>query len=243
MVFKQTMFTSWSFSRYSDYKLCPLKAKLAHLDKIREPKNAAMQRGADMHDQVRDYIRGTLKKLPAELKPAKVELDRVKKEFKKRLMGAIVEEDWAFTKDWTQTQWNDWANCVVRIKLDAAHFIDEEIMVVTDWKTGKFRAELNADYIEQLELYALAALLLHPHINVVIPRLFYLDLNISYPGAKDDEIQFNRADIPRLKRLWAKRTKPMLSDKIFAPRPNDKCRWCWYGQSKKREGGPGLCKF
>ena len=29
--------TSWSFSRYSDYKTCPLKAKLKHIDKIQEP--------------------------------------------------------------------------------------------------------------------------------------------------------------------------------------------------------------
>jgi CRISPR/Cas system-associated exonuclease Cas4 (RecB family) len=243
MAFKQTKFTSWSYSRYADYKLCPLKAKLAHLDKIREPKNDAMQRGADLHDKIRDFIRGTLAKLPADLTVVKAELSRFKKLFKKKLLGAIVEEDWAFTKDWTQTQWNDWNGCVLRVKLDAAEWLDDgEAMVVTDWKSGKFREEMNEDYVEQLELYALAALVLYPQLQEVRPRLFYVDLAMTYPP-ESKPLVFTRKDVDRLKKLWAKRTKPMLSDTRFAPRPNDKCRWCFYGQSGKIKGGPGLCKF
>ena len=37
-------FTSWSFSRYMDYKGCPAKAKYKHLDKLQEPPNDAMAR-------------------------------------------------------------------------------------------------------------------------------------------------------------------------------------------------------
>lgn len=243
MAFKQTRFTSWSYSRYADYKQCPLKAKLAHLDKIREPKNQAMMRGADIHDQIRDFIRGTLKRLPTDLKSIKAELDRFKKLFKKKLLGAIVEEDWAFTADWTQTQWNDWNNCVLRVKLDAAEWLDDgDTMIVTDWKSGKFREEMNEDYVEQLELYALAALVLHPQLQRVRPRLFYTDLGLVYPP-EAKPLEFTRKDVEKLKKLWAKRTKPMLNDTRFAPRPNDKCRWCFYGQSGKIKGGPGLCKF
>lgn len=243
MAFKQTKFTSWSYSRYSDYKQCPLKAKLAHLDKIREPKNAAMERGAVLHDQIRDFIRGVLKKLPADLASVKAEMARFKKLFKRKLLGAIVEEDWAFTKDWTQTQWNDWNGCVLRVKLDAAEWLDDgDTLVVTDWKSGKFREEMNEDYVEQLELYALAALVLYPQLKEVRPRLYYVDLGLVYPP-EAKPLVFTRADVDRLKKLWAKRTKPMLSDMRFAPKPNNKCHWCWYGQSKKREGGPGLCKF
>lgn len=243
MAFKNTRFVSWSYSRYADYKQCPLKAKLAHLDKIREPKNAAMQRGADLHDQIRDFIRGTMNKVPAELTAIKLELSRFRKLFKKKLLGAIVEEDWAFTKDWTQTQWNDWANCVLRVKLDAAEWADNgETMIVTDWKSGKFREEMNEDYVEQLELYALAALVLHPQLQRIRPRLYYVDLGFVYPPISKP-LEFGRKDVERLKKLWAKRTKPMLSDTRFAPRPNDKCRWCFYGQSGKIKGGPGLCKF
>jgi CRISPR/Cas system-associated exonuclease Cas4 (RecB family) len=235
-------FTSTSFSRYSEYKLCPLKAKLHHLDKIQEPKNAAMQRGADIHDQARDYIKGVLKKLPAELKLVKTYLDELKKLAKKRLLGTIIEEDWAFTSDWTRTQWNDWANCVLRVKLDAAHYEADHILVVTDWKTGKFRAEFHEEYLEQLELYALAAFMIHDHVMEVKPRLVYTDLNVTYPPA-GKPLVFKRNQVMKLKALWAKRFRPMLNDTTFAPRPNDKCKWCFYGQSGKIKGGPGLCRF
>lgn len=239
---KPFKFTSWSWSRYYDYTLCPLKAKLAHLDKIREPKNAAMIRGADLHDHVRDYLRGKVKKLLVELKAALKFIDPIKKLMRKRILGPIVEEDWAFTKDWNQTQWNDWDHCVLRVKIDAAHYLEDDVLQVTDWKTGKFRAELVEEYLEQLSLYALAALVILPHVQEVRPRLVFLDLGIEHPPV-NKPIRYFRADLKKLKAKWEKQTRAMLNDTTFAPRPNDKCKWCWYGQSGKRNGGPGLCKF
>lgn len=235
-------FTSWSFSRWVDYSLCPLKAYLAHIKKIREPKNDAMQRGADIHDMASGYIKGKIKKLPSELKLYKDEFDALKKLYKRKLLPAIVEEDWAFTKAWDQTQWDDWIGCWVRIKLDAAHYTSEDTLVVTDWKTGKFREEDNALYLAQLELYALAALLLNTHIEAVLPRLVYLDLGLTYPPIAKP-IVYKRSDVKKLRAAWEKRVKPMMADRKFAPRPNDKCRWCWFGQSGKLKGGPNLCKF
>lgn len=235
-------FTSWSFSRWVDYTLCPLKAYLAHIKKIREPKNDAMQRGADIHDMASGYIKGKIKKLPAELKLFKLEFDKLKKQYKKSISGMVVEDDWAFTQGWDQTRWDDWIGCWVRIKLDCAHHEDEDTLIVTDWKTGKFREEDNALYLAQLELYALAALILQTHLEAVKPRLVYLDLGIVYPP-EAKPLTYKRADIKKLKQVWEKRVKPMMADRKFAPRPNDKCRWCFFGQSGKIKGGPGLCKF
>ena len=233
--------TSWSFSRYGDYKQCPLKTKLKHIDKINEPSNPAMARGAEIHTLAEKYIKGELRALPKELKLFKSEFAELRKMFKKSADSMVVEDNWAFTKDWSETQWNNWAECVVRIKLDCAHHQDDETLIITDWKTGKFRPEMNEEYVEQLELYALAALLLHEHIQLVKPRLAYLDLGITYPEA-GAELVFTRDDIPKLKKLWEKRTKAMLNDKQFAPRPNDKCRWCFYRNSNKAAGG-GQCKY
>ena len=236
--------TAWSFSRYSNYKTCPLKFKFSVIDKIQEPPNEAMARGAQIHNLAEDYIKGKVPKLAPELKPFAVEFKRLRTMFKKVSQSMVVEDNWAFTKDWDETAWNNWAACWVRIKLDCAHHEDDETMVVTDWKTGKFRPEQNEEYVEQLELYALSALLLHEHIEEVRPRLAYTDLGRTYPNGVDEPIMsFKRADIPKLKKAWEKRVKPMMSDTTFAPRPNDKCKWCWYGQSKKPAGGPGLCKY
>lgn len=234
---KSTKITSWSFSRYADYKNCPLKFKLKHVDKLNEPPNEAMARGAAIHTLAEEYIKGKGRTVPPELKLFEVELKALRKQFKKSINGMVVEDNWSFTKDWEETEWNNWVNCWVRIKLDCAHHAEADVMVVTDWKTGKFRPEQNDEYIEQLELYALAALMLHPHLKEVRPRLVYLDVGVSFPTA-DNPIVFTQADVPKLKKLWEKRTKPMMSDTTFAPRPNDKCKWCHF---RKSNGGP--CKF
>lgn len=232
--------TSWSFSRYSTYKQCPLKLKLSAIDRIREPSNPAMARGDAIHKLAEAYIKGEGRTLPTELHLFKDEFKQLRAKYKKT-GGMVVEDNWSFTKDWHETQWDDWVNCWLRIKLDCAHHEDDETLVITDWKTGKFRPEMNAEYVEQLELYALAALLLHEHIQQVKPRLVYLDLGLTYPTT-DQPLVFTRADIPKLKQLWAKRTKAMLNDKQFAPRPNDKCRWCFYRANNKAAGG-GQCKY
>ena len=236
--------TSWSFSRYSTYRQCPLKLKLSAIDKINEPPNAAMARGAAIHNLAEDYIKGKVATLAPELKLFKAEFTKLRKMFKKTSQSMVVEDNWAFTKDWSETAWNNWTECFVRIKLDCAHHESDTLLVVTDWKTGKFRTEKNEEYVEQLELYALAALLLHEHIEVVRPRLAYTDLGRVYPdGQSEALLEYTRDDIPKLKKLWEKRVKAMMSDTTFAPRPNDMCKWCWYGQSKKASGGPGVCKY
>lgn len=242
-----TQITSWSFSRYSTYRQCPLKAKLQYIDKIKEPPNPAnpaMARGVEIHDKAEAYIKGK-GRLPAELKAFKDEFMRLRKQYKKSISGMVVEDTWAFTSKWEETQWNDWIGCWVRIKLDCAHHADEQTLIISDWKTGKFRPEKNEEYVEQLELYALAALILHDHIEVVKPRLVYLDAEIIYPeeGSKDEELlTFTRKDIPELKKKWEKRVKPMLKDKSFAPRPNNLCHWCFFRKSNKANGG-GQCKY
>lgn len=233
--------TSWSFSRYNTYKQCPLKLKLSAIDRIREPGNEAMARGDAIHKLAEKYIKGEGRTMPPELKLFGDEIKKLRAQYKEKINGMVVEDNWSFTKDWDETQWDDWIHCWLRIKLDCAHHEDDETLIITDWKTGKFRIEMNEEYVEQLELYALAALLLHEHIQQVKPRLAYLDLGITYPEA-GKELVFTRVDIPRLKKLWEKRTKPMLSDKVFAPRPNDKCRWCFYRASNKAAGG-GQCKY
>lgn len=234
--------TAWSYSRYNLYQQCPLKFKFQTIDKIWEPKNDAMKRGADLHDLASGYIKGALPKLDASFALFEPLFNHLRKQFKKKISGMVVEDNWAFRKDWSETQWNDWAGCWVRLKLDAAYHESDDVMIVIDWKTGKFRPAENEAYVEQLELYALAALLLHPHLKEVWPQLVYTDQGLIYPPA-DKPLIFVRADAPRLQKLWEKRVRPMMSDTQFAPRPNDKCTWCFYGQAGKKKGGPGLCKF
>jgi len=236
--------SSWSFSRYGDYRKCPLLFKLKHIDKISEPKSAAMQRGIDIHNLAEAYVVGKIAKLPPELALFKDEFTKLRKMYKTKKLPMIVEDNWAFTVEWEETQWNDWVRCWVRIKLDCAHYEEPGVMFVTDYKTGKMNAAKNVEYMEQLELYALAALLMaaNPEEVTVKPRLLYLDTGDVYPPP-GEEVVYTLANLPQLKKTWNQRVKPMMTATNFPPRANDGCRWCFYGQSGKAKGGPGLCQF
>lgn len=238
-------FKSWSYSRYSDWKTCPLAAKLKHLDKVKEPENAAMARGSDVHTMAESYIKGTLPKLPPELKLFADEFKELRALYKKKSSGTIVEDNWAFTNEWTPTQWDDWVGCWVRIKLDCAHYLGPTVMMVTDWKTGKPNDYKVAEYMEQLSLYALAGLLLHEHLAEIHVRLAFTDTGEFFPLAEDGGAKvYRRSDLKGLLKTWNSNVKPMMADTKFAPKPSRACDWCFYGQKgKEKKGGPGLCKF
>jgi RecB family exonuclease len=231
--------TSWSFSRYQDYKSCPAKAKYKHIDKLKEPPSPAMERGAAIHNLCEQYVKGTLAKLPPELKLFKDEFTKLRKMYKAKKLPMIVEDNWAFTNTWEESTWNDWVNCWVRIKLDCAHYEEANVLYVTDYKTGKMNDFKNAEYMEQLELYALAALLMSAVEDVtVVPRLLYLDSGDVYPPP-GQEVTYTRADLKKLLTEWNKRVKPMMTDTRFAPKPSaNSCRWCYFSASKN-----GPCQF
>ena len=148
----------------------------------------------------------------------------------------IVEDNWAFTKNWGPSRWDDWNNCWLRVKLDVAERTDNKV-VITDYKTGKYRPDNVGDYEEQGELYVTGAL----QVFSVIPdlevssRLVYLDAGRIYP---ETSLTYTINDLPKLKKNWEARVKPMFVDKKFAPKPNQFCKWCHFRSSN---GGP--CKF
>jgi len=226
--------TSWSYTRYSAHKQCPLKFKLQHLDKIPEPKSMALERGIKIHELAEQYIKGQNKRIPNELKKFTDLFKSLKKQYATKPETMFVEQMWAFDKDWSPCRWDDWNNCMVRIKLDVAHYFDGTLWVI-DHKTGSYRPDNVGDYTEQLELYALAALLVTRGAVPVVPRLVYLDVGVEHPK-DEDLVTYTLGDMARLKDVWSGRVKGMLQDTKFLPRRNRFCNWCSY-----RKGEGGLC--
>lgn len=213
--------TAWSYSRYRDYEKCPLLAKFKHVDRLKEPPNEAMERGTLIHKLAEDFALKRIKKLPPELKQFKAKFTALQKQ------KLLVEEQWAFNDKWGRVDWfarDAWC----RVKMDASYQFKKEVVVI-DHKTGRYR---EGEYTEQLELYALAALLIYTSADTVSCRLWFLD--------SGDEATYTatRADIEELKKKWVARTKPMLNDKRFAPKPGNHCRWCHFSKAKG-----GKCKF
>lgn len=216
---------AWSYSRFALYEQCPLAFKLKFLDKIPEEGSPAMERGNVIHKALAAYITGT-GELP----------DVVKNPFQKQLyaqMRAIpaedklVEQQMGFTKEWKPTGWFS-KDTYARVIWDAAFLYEDLTGEVGDHKTGK-KYGSNAD---QMELFGLSFLAQYLPATHVTTRLIYVD-------AGEEEIaEFPASDKEPLIAKWSQKIIPMFSDTIFAPRPNDKCKFCAFSRSNK-----GLCKF
>lgn len=241
---------AWSFSAWQLYTDCPLKYKLARIDKIQEPASPVLDRGTGVHAiaeafvgkvvptkldaAVQPYIAAVKAaakgKLPAELKPLGDELLALRK------AGASVEAEWAFDIDWNPTRWfgpTTW----LRVKLDA-HYEKEGVLKVIDHKTGRIYPEKGQ---LQLELYGLAGLLMYPAVEQVVAELLYHDQPPS-EGTNPAQHIFIRRQISMLKRHWHQRTRAMFADRRFVPKPGNHCRWCFFRNSNKKNGG-GQCKY
>lgn len=228
------MINSWSFSRFSTYRKCPQLAKYKFVDKLYEPGSPAMDRGSAIHKLAEDYItKGGV--FPEEYTKVKEILLGLRKSFLRNPHAVAVEQSWSFRKDWSETTWNDWNECWLRIKVDAAKFVAPTRLVVIDWKTGKFRADDVAEYHDQLQLYALGGFLKYPEVTQIIAQLVYVDEGFSYPKIGT---LFHRRQTKELQAAWVVSTKSMLTDRMFPPTPSRACIWCHFRRSN---GGP--CKY
>lgn len=230
--------TAWSFSRYSDYKLCPLKARLKYIDKIKEPPNKAMARGAEIHDKIAEYINNQRRRLPTGLHVRAQE--RIKALRKRNRNDPVrVEEMWGFDAKWQSCAWDDWENCQLRVKIDAATIDsddDKPCASVIDWKTGKFRPNQQDEYEEQLSLYALAMIQKWPKLQRIHVGLVYVDTGDEH------WLEYTANQARSLRKEWDKKARAMLRAKSFPPRPNWSCQWCYFRAANKSEGG-GQCKY
>lgn len=217
--------TAWSYSRYALYELCPLKFKLKHIDKVPEPQAPAMERGDRIHKGVAAYILGKAEEPPQ---------DAIAHPFPAKLIGEfrafpdkVVEQQWGFTAAWQPTGWFGRATWFRNV-LDAAALYEDLTGDVADWKTGK-RYGSNT---EQMELNALSFMCQYKPAIGVTTRMVYLDIG------EEDVGEFKVSEKETLQAKWVEKVKPMFSDTVFAPRPNDKCRFCAFSRSNS-----GHCRF
>ena len=216
--------TAWSYSRWSVYDKCPAQAGYKFVLKLKEPSNAAMDRGNTIHTEAEGWIKGWSGKLPASLSKLEVEYREL------RSKKALAECEWAFTSTWEATSWfgkDAWC----RIKVDAVVPPVGDHLKLVDHKSGADRTEL---YIEQLGLYAIGGFLSYPQVNTIEPQFYYVDHGIT----RGTEEPYYRHELPAMQRDWMKRVAPMLNDTRFAPKPGRHCTYCHFSKAK---GGP--CKF
>jgi hypothetical protein len=190
-----------------------------------------MDRGSAIHKVAEDFVTAPGAKAPK----LPVELAYYGPEFKLARKGKpIAEQEWSFTRSWAPTGWFS-KDAWCRIKTDLVFWRKAEKkggddqLVIVDHKTGKRRDE----HVTQLSLYALGGFLKFDSIDKISAEVWYLD-----QGKPITEAAFERAQLPELINDWEHKTKAMLNDTCFAPRPGNGCRWCHF---KKANGGP--CQY
>lgn len=213
---------AWSYSRYADYKQCPLRFKLKYIDKLSEgPEPPHFARGSAIHKEGENYLIAKGKpKVPKSYVHFADEMQQL------RGLSPMVEQQWGFTREWTPTGWFG-ATTWLRIICDVAVVYEDNTADLIDFKTGR-KYDTNE---EQVELFSTSIFMKFPEVTEVTTRLWYLD------QPEDNEVirEYKRTDFESIKKDWEKKTVAMFKDKRFAPTPNEKCRFCSWSKDK---GGP-----
>lgn len=225
---KRTPITAWSYSRLALYESCPFLHEARNILKLPEPKAEAMIRGIKIHNEAAKYLSGETDRLPASCQLMENSTGWGFKDLKS--FHPIVEQQWAFKKNWGKVSWFD-KKTWLRVTLDAAVLYTDGWAEAVDHKTGKRRDD---DYMDQMGLFAGALIKKFPlevHKGVTV-RLWYLDSGEEFVE-----------DIPKKEALaivddLSQRAEVMMHATRFPPKPSWKCGWCHH----RRENG-GICKY
>jgi len=216
----------WSYSRWSVANKCMARYMFQCLLKLPQPESPPMLRGQKIHGKGEAYLDGSVKNVPAEYRLFSGEMKAIKK------LGADPEGTFAFTKTWGITSPTDWANCWLRIKIDA--FVGGETDgTIIDFKTGK----PYKDTVDQSELYAVGAFQAFDNLESIDAEFWYLD------SGEVVDYYYERSEFKKLKRKWATRGRELLAARQFPPTTNAyDCKYCPFRSSVKLANGkPGPC--
>jgi RecB family exonuclease len=219
---------AWSHSRLGVFEQCPLRAKLAYIDRIPEPPRPlppgksehANDRGTRVHDAGELFVKSKQNmELIPELRAFKPEFQALRELYRQGKVS--TEGEWGYDRDWNPIAWAD-PKVWLRMKLDAMVKISKTHAVVIDYKTGKkFGNEVK--HGEQGQLYQLGTFLRYPELQVIDVEFWYTD---------QDEIthmQYRREQGLRFFRNFDTRGKAVTTATDFPAKPNIMaCRWCPY---------------
>jgi len=221
--------TAWSWSRLLDYSKCPALCNYKHVSTKwkawlkSQPEGDALTKGSAAHKDCENYM---TRKPESTITPAMTTFRAEFQDLRKRLKPSQLQTELqvAFNKDWSPVDWfasDAWVRFIFDITwIEATEARREAI----DYKTGKNREEAHP----QLRLGNLLSFFMSPKIKVAHSAFWFLDLGEAH------EEMLLEGDVEKERSAWLKRVKPMLSDRVFMPKPGNHCRWCNF--SKNRQG-------
>jgi CRISPR/Cas system-associated exonuclease Cas4 (RecB family) len=223
--------TAWSFSALLDYEGCPYRIQLK-ADKAERYQDEVPIRGTVIHDAAEAYVKGERPDLIPELRKFKDEFAAERELFAEG--GMQVEEDWGFTRQWTEAPWR---SATLRMKLDQFKWRPgDDMATVIDLKSGK-RWGNEVKHTQQGQLYAVGAFMRYPELQSIDARFRYVD-----EGKETSKVYFRDEKFDRMFDRWNARADKMLSDTSPRPKPSKhNCRFCPYSPNPGK--GSGACPY
>lgn len=214
--------TRHSYSSISTYEGCPAQYKYSYIDKLEYPSSPAMSRGTRLHKMAEDFITGKVGSIHHEICKIGPTLLTLQSQ------GAAAEATWLLDKNWAPT--TDPSEARVKTIVDV-HYRLAEVLHLSDYKSG----QMYDSHRDQLELYGIVGLMVHPDAKRVETSAIYIDT--GYEGMQGSII---RAMLPKLIDKWEGKIVAIETDDVFEPKPDlgRKCKWCPYSKAK---GGP--CEY
>lgn len=233
---KNSTISAWSYSRLATWRQCPFKAKLTMIDKLKEPTNDAMMRGANIHKKLEVYMKERGGRAPKEAGPYKDMLRTLKKDRHKYRKYA-TEMQVAFDREGRQVDW--FARTVwLRGIFDLFILKSDTEALIIDYKTGKKRDE----HVDQADMYAALFYLLYKDVAAQLGAKDVLTVQFLYVDQDDTSATLNKTySLEACELHWKRFEKmgdAMTSAVAFVAKQGPLCKWCHF---RKDNGGP--CEY
>lgn len=219
-----------SYSRLSQYELCPLKFKSMYIDKDYpdDSDNYFFKKGQRKHKQLENKVNTLVKKAD--------EFD-VYDEDVEQCFGLIygvvdnypkvsTELQLSVNKKFSEVDWFSRAS-MYRSIIDLLAIKDVEALVI-DWKTGKFR-DYDDSPTGQLSLNSVVLFSVNPEIEIITTSYVFIE------HKKILKRKYLRSQYEELRAPFVEAFAKVNSDKKFEPKVNEYCKYCLLAKDK--------CKF
>lgn len=155
---------AWSFSALNSYETCAFKhLKVAVIKEVIEPQSPEATEGNVVHDSLENrLLKG--QQLPIQYQ----KYEKWCKAIEAAPGSLHPEVSFTITRNFEKTEWNDWANAWLRVKIDVLK-VNGTKAWIGDWKTGKRK-----DDFTQLGLFAAMAFLFYPEVQEIKANYIWL---------------------------------------------------------------------
>lgn len=225
------LYNPYSHSKLALFFDCQYKFKLKYIDKIKVPfvASKALPRGEFVHLVIENNFNYDVEFPLSEVFTEEDRLETIKmikeyenssiaKYYKNKILSN--EEEFAFKIENSSVVLADYWDKEVwlRGKIDA-NYIEDDILHLLDYKTGKYK-EMEVQDDSQVKMYAIWGFLKYPEIDIIKASFIYVE------HSKENKFTYNRHEFKDLIKEFYNRTKEVETCTIYKKHVSALCEYC-----------------